>query len=80
MTKQSYLQHRALNQIHFGLAYEMYSNSEYNKSNLPPQVFMELLSMWLQYSGSNMELYFQHYDMKYEVVKLIGVDGNVSYF
>lgn len=79
MTKQEYIQSRNANRIHLSLAYEMYINSEISNPKLPPHIFQELFQMWLGFSQSNCERYFKHYDEKFEVIKLVGLQGEIKY-
>lgn len=80
VNKQEYIQLRKQNRIHFGLALELYINTEHPTPKLHQQQFLNIFPVWLQHFGSNMELYFNYYDSKFEVIKVIGVDGNILYF
>ncbi len=78
MNKQQYIQSRNNNQINMELAWEMYINTEHSTPKVPQQIFYQIFPYWLQMVG-NVEYYLSYYDQKFEVMKLIGLQGEITY-
>lgn len=77
--REHYINTRTQNQLDLGLAYELYMETEHPTPKLPLQHFQHLFMQWVQFSGSELEKYFQHYDQKFNVRKLTKKDGSVIF-
>lgn len=79
MNREQYIQTRSAGQIDLGGDWELYLETPHHIPKLPPHVFNDIFPMALQMNVLTMELYFRHYDNKFNVVQLIKKDGNVLF-
>lgn len=77
--REHYLNLRNTNQLDINLLYEFYINSEYSNPKFPFEVFTNLFQMWMMHVGSNLEKFFQFYDMKYNIMKIQDKTGKIFY-
>ncbi len=80
MTKSTYIQQRSQGIVDFGLAWEMYISVLQGKPTISPNVFQQLLLIYIEMYRGDMSGYFRYYDQLFGVNMLTKKDGNVLFY